>query len=620
MADVLEQVAGVRVRRFGGLGSYSTVQVRGAKAEQVLVLLDGVRLNSAQRGSVDLSTLSLRSVDRIEVVRGAGSARYGSDAVGGVVSITSRRRDADDVVDAALRAGSLETLGADLYVSRGDGSGQTTLGYARLSSDNDFRFDRPPPALFAGLLPTTRHTRLNAEFAEDTGLANASRSLPGGSELGGTVQLFGRRNGQPGSTVGKLVGAPDEALGCLDSDESYARGVGSLSWSEPAFGEGALELSLGHRYERGALDDPDFCLTSPSLGLDSHTQWIENASRAELVWAGRARRAGPVTLLTRAALTGRFDQVRSSGSESKHRAWGNGFVQQELRLFGGSLRIVPALGLELADTSSGLTRVAGFSAPVEVDVDEDPAWLPRIGLIWRIAPGLRFKANWLRAYRRPNFRELFHPDYGFLRGNPELEAEDGVNFDAGFELARHSLGALSDLRLEAVWFQRDIEESIEWMLVGSTSLPVNTGEARARGVELSGSAALLERLRLRASYTFLDSEIRASGVPLPHSPRNRLFLRGDLSLGATTLFAEWSYEDEQTLVASPFAERVPEVRELDLGVVLRPARLPGLAALPAGLSVSSEWLNVTGEERVDSLGLPLPGQALWFLTVRGEFR
>ena len=420
VADVLNQVPGVRVRRFGGLGSYSTVQVRGSKAEQVLVLLDGVRLNSAQRGAVDLSTLSLRSVDKIEVIRGGGAPRFGSDAVGGVIAITSRSRDADDGVDVALRTGSLGTLGADLFVSRGDDERSTTLGYSRLSSDNDFRFDREAPGVFAGLFPTTRHTRLNADFSEDSGLLNVSRSFGAGSELAGTLNVFGRQNGQPGSIRPAPLGAPDEDLACLRSDERYRRGVGGLVWREPSFGEGALELSLSHRYERSELDDPDFCLTSRLPGLDSHSQSTENASSAGLSWAGRAQRLGFLTLLPRANLAGRFEQLRTTGSDDKHRASGNLFVQQELRMFGGALRIIPALGLELADTSAGQTRVAGFTRPVEIDVEDDPAWLPRLGLIWRILPGLRFKANYLRAYRRPNFSELFHPDYGFLRGNPAL--------------------------------------------------------------------------------------------------------------------------------------------------------------------------------------------------------
>ncbi len=114
--DLLHHAAGVRVRRFGALGSYSPASIRGSKAEQVLVLLDGVRLNSAHRGAVDLSTLSLRTIERIEVIRGGGSARYGSDAIGGVIVMTSRRPEGTGV-DVSGIVGDLRTLGGDALVS-----------------------------------------------------------------------------------------------------------------------------------------------------------------------------------------------------------------------------------------------------------------------------------------------------------------------------------------------------------------------------------------------------------------------------------------------------------------------------------------------------------------------
>jgi outer membrane receptor protein involved in Fe transport len=233
-----------------------------------------------------------------------------------------------------------------------------------------------------------------------------------------------------------------------------------------------------------------------------------------------------------------------------------------------------------------------------------------------LLPGLRLKANYLRAYRRPNFSELFHPDYGFIRGNPTLDPEDAWNFDVGFELARDSAGPLSELRAEGVFFHRDVDESIEWMLVINTSQPVNTGRARARGYEARLSLRLFELLRLSGSYTYLDTEIRATGVPLPHSPRNQLFGRASLPLGPLQGWIEYSYEDEFALAASPFALESPETHQVDLGVSLHPARLPGLHRLPPSLVVSSEWINVTEEERIDSLGLPLPDQTLWYLRVR----
>jgi iron complex outermembrane receptor protein len=114
VADLLDHTAGVRVRRYGPLGSSSTASIRGSKPEQVLVLLDGVRLNSAQRGAVDLSTLPLRTIGRIEVIRGGGASRYGSGAVGGVILITTRTPEAGQALDASATTGRYETLGADV--------------------------------------------------------------------------------------------------------------------------------------------------------------------------------------------------------------------------------------------------------------------------------------------------------------------------------------------------------------------------------------------------------------------------------------------------------------------------------------------------------------------------
>jgi outer membrane receptor protein involved in Fe transport len=182
------------------------------------------------------------------------------------------------------------------------------------------------------------------------------------------------------------------------------------------------------------------------------------------------------------------------------------------------------------------------------------------------------------------------------------------------------------LRLEAVYFHRDIEESIEWVAFGTFVQPVNTGDARARGLELGGSFAVLERLRLSASYTHLDTELRETGNDLPHSPRNQIFARADLPVGPVRVWGEYRYEDESQLNPAllrgvgSFSLTAPEVHQYDAGVSLRPSRVRGLGWLPDGITVSSEWINLTNEQRIDAFGLPLPDQTLWYLTLRGEFR
>jgi len=87
----LESAGGVSVSDYGLSGSVKTVRIRGSNSSQVLVLVDGVKLNSERDGAFDLSLIPTANIERIEIVRGGGSAVYGSDAIGGVVNIITKK-------------------------------------------------------------------------------------------------------------------------------------------------------------------------------------------------------------------------------------------------------------------------------------------------------------------------------------------------------------------------------------------------------------------------------------------------------------------------------------------------------------------------------------------------
>lgn len=624
VGELLRQVAGVRVRRVGGLGSASTASIRGSKPEQVLVLLDGVRLNSSQRGAVDLATLPVRSIAEIEVVRGGGSSRYGSDAVGGVISIRTRAPGSGSSLDAAALAGRHETLGVDALLGHDGDRGGVLVGYTRLRSDNDFDYRVPSldaierPGRGRAALDSPRRTRLNAGFVQDSGLLRLARALGREGRLDGTLQLFRKDAGQPGTTRDRPIrGARDETLSCTRPEEEYRRALLRGSGTRARMLGGAVALSASYRYERFGLHDPGSAcgLVDLRVTRSDRSQATDQEGALDVEYRGRPLRLGPLRLHNRSAGTLRLAHVRSDDSEPRRRWVATLFTQQEIGLLDGRIRLLPALGLDVARTEDGLTRAAGFDRLVETPVDDDPAWLPRIGAIVRLAPGARLKANYRRAFRRPNFTELFHPDYGFVRGNPALEPEDGWSFDVGVELAHGS----PPLRLEVVHFRRDVRDRIEWLLAGSTFEPRNTGEARARGWELHG-AATLERLDLAASYTYLDTELRdpalaRRGAPLPRSPRHRLFASASLDLGLGRAWLEYGWEDESTLNLAG-RQRIDAWGQLDAGVSVRLARLPGLRWVPGGVHLSSEWSNLTREDRVDSLGLPLPSSVLWLLRLR----
>jgi iron complex outermembrane receptor protein len=639
--DLLDHSAGVRVRRYGALGGYSTASIRGSKSEQVLVLLDGVRLNSAQRGEVDLSTIPLRSVERIEIMRGAGSARYGSGAMGGVISITTRQAlEPEPHADASFTTGSYSTLGGDVLLSGGGESWRASGSYSRLKSDNDFRFDtgflqdrvdvegggdgRNPfdviDDLTDGKSSSTR-TRRNADFLDETGALRATLFTGVSSQLDSTVFLHRKDRGQPGriSSVPALDSGDDD-FSCTTADEAYRRGIARLAWSDSQLG---AEAAAYHRFEKNELHDPDGkCgFVNPDLTGSDRLETKESESGAEARFAPESVRMGGVRIGHRFSGAYRYTQLRGDEMESRHRWVTNLFAQQEVALFDERLRLFPALGFEAAGTSSGEVRSRQFLGYEDVSIDEDAVWIPRVGAILRVLPGLRLKANYLRAYRRPSFTELFHPDWGFIRGNPRLDAEDSWNFDAGFEFANEGSGAVTNLSLEGVYFRRRMSESIEWVLNASNAfVPVNTGRSHFEGYELQSSFTVFDRLDLSGSYTYTDAELdRDSSVSYPQVPEHAAFARASLRLRGVRLWSELSYEDE---IAFGFAEpagraTAEAVTQIDAGIALRPSELPGFGWFPSNLGVSVEWSNLTEEQRVDSLDNPLPKDRTWILRIRG---
>ncbi len=626
--ELLSQVPGTRVRRFGGLGAQSTVSIRGSKSEQVLVLLDGVRLNSSSRGAADLSTIPLRQVARIEVIRGGGAARFGTDAVGGVILITTRTAAADGLhADAALAAGNEKVRGGDVALSGSGERGSALLTYSRLSSENDFAFDLPP---VRGGGETETFTRLNANFAEDAGLLRGTLRSGPTSRFDATVDLYQKRNGQPGSTVGRVrADSEDDDISCTTAGEDYRRGIARLAFANEHLLGGAFELAGSVRSDDSGLDDPagacQFVLPSVTGGRD-HSKWLERESQIESRWAAQQFELGFVQVGGSAVAGVRYTTVNSSDSDLQRRTSVTASLLPAFSLFGGTLQLFPALGVETADTSSGLARSAAFQALVPVDTNDSTAWLPAVGAILRIAPGLQVKANWKRVMRRPNFTELFHPDWSFIRGNPSLQPEKGWNADVGFELASNGAGFAREVHVQASLFQREIEQGIEWLLVGRTYMPVNTEPARALGGEISIESKLWNRLELGATYTYTDARylrsdpiaVFGSGVApiFPHVPANVVSARAALDLGAWEPWSELRYESEFAYQVG-LQRLAPAATVVDAGLIFRPARLRALDFLPDALTLSLEASNLGREQRVDSLGQPLSKETLWVFRIRG---
>ena len=143
VADVVSHAAGVFLEGYGGNGALHSISIRGMGSDYSLILLDGQRYTTYQISTVDLGIFSLMDVDRIEIADGGGSSLYGSDAMGGVVNIITKKPSKK--VEVSL-AGSVGSFGMSGYeISAGGGDGQFSLrGSARTDrarNDFDFSFD-----------------------------------------------------------------------------------------------------------------------------------------------------------------------------------------------------------------------------------------------------------------------------------------------------------------------------------------------------------------------------------------------------------------------------------------------------------------------------------------------
>jgi len=140
VAEVLDTVTGVVIRRLGGEGKPAIVSIRGSSASQVLVLLDGVRLTPGRLGGYDLSNIDLSAIDHIEVLRGGASALFGSDAFGGVINIVTKKAAGRPTASLSVTAGSFGTYRVSIQASSAGARSESFTSASAEQSKGDFAY------------------------------------------------------------------------------------------------------------------------------------------------------------------------------------------------------------------------------------------------------------------------------------------------------------------------------------------------------------------------------------------------------------------------------------------------------------------------------------------------
>ncbi len=488
MTDVLRGLPGVDITTNGGLGHNSSVYLRGTRPDHTLLLIDGVRVGSASSGLLPWASIPLGQVERVEVVRGPHSSLYGSEAIGGVVQVFTRRGQAGPLTPRLLiGAGTYNTANAQFGLSAGT---ETDYGTGWFDAGLGF------------------------EQTQGFNVCSGAPSSAGGGGCG--VYEFdddGYRNGNGSLRAGWAFSDR------LELDVNVLRSVGDLDYDgSPFFGNEKRQVLqvAGARVVAKPVDPW-------TLTLRAGRSWDDSDIFANGRFINR--------------LDTRRDQL----------SWQNdiAFAPQQLATIGiDYLRDELETPTAYAETSRETTGLFGqylgnllgqdLQLSLRHDDNEQYGNKTTGNALWGypLGNGLRLTAGYGTAFKAPTFNDLYFPGFG----NPDLEPESARSLELGLS-GRHGWGAWA---VNA--YQNDIDDLIAFD--PATFSPMNIDRARIRGLELWTTAQLAGWL-LDANLTLLDPR-NDSGGPndgnlLPRRAEQTFRLDADRQFGPIgiggTLFA-----------------------------------------------------------------------------------
>lgn len=468
LSAVLTEQTGIELQ--GGHPAGSGVMLQGIGSERVLVLLDGQPLAGRLSGSFDLSRIPVAMVERVEVVKGAQSTLYGSEAMGGVINIITRRPGERD---GALSGAASGTKGAQ---GRLDGSGRVALQGGDWASSVDVarrsQETAPGVAQDAGALAARLDVAAKLQWRPD---ANRQAELS-------LLALDERQRWRSGSFYG-----------FSDNVQANARLAGSWQRGAHRIAPGLSLSNWDHRSYTSAF-------TAPVAG-DAGDRQLQRVVQGELLYNGQFRRVavdGGVQL--------RVDEIeteRVPGGLRSHRSL-EPFVQAE---FSPLARVTLLPGIRLSQSNVWGTQVT-----------------PRLAARAALTDRLTLRASVGDGFRAPDFKELYlffqNTNAGYaVRGNSALRPEASRNAMLGAEYAVPS----GYVRVQA--FRNDFTDFIETEIVSAPNeAPVyeyrNRDNGWTRGAEFEAAANLgaSGRLRGELALSFLETRDERSDVQLLGRP------------------------------------------------------------------------------------------------------
>ncbi|MFN0264005.1 TonB-dependent receptor plug domain-containing protein [Tepidamorphus sp. 3E244] len=462
--EALRSLPGVSVSQSGPQGSLTQVRIRGAEANHTLVLIDGIEANRPGDGEYDFGGLLAAEIERIEIIRGAQSGIYGSNAHAGVINIQTYPGRGAPRVRAVVEGGTPASAAGHLSAGGQQGAFFGAVSVTGYDTDgfNASRFGD-----------------------EKDGADNLTLTAKGGVDISehfniaANLRFVDRRTETDGQPVDFLVERPNAS----ELEEIHGRIVASGS-----FFDGALS------YEGGAIYSE---IESRGIDVDfGNTGLLED--RTDLFYKTTLRHDTPDMFGASHRLTGyvrhRTEGIRFTDFTTFATPAQLAHKEREVLSFAGEYQV------DLFDHLS-------LSAAVRHDDNNgafDDATTFRLAGSYRLANyGARLHASVGTGVTNPTLIEQFGYDPTTFVGNPNLTPESSTSWDVGIEKSFYD----GLLVVDVTYFQSTLEDEIVNDFSGFPVVTVANadGTSHRQGVEVSAAWSPLSWFDLTATYTYLDS-------------------------------------------------------------------------------------------------------------------
>lgn len=480
--DGLRLAQGVFATSSGGPGTEATVKMRGAFARHTLVLIDGVIVNSPTDGAYNFANLTAENIDRIEILRGAQSMLYGSDAIGGVINIYTKKGVGKPAVGTFMEYGSFATFreGGHLSgakgpfdfsasISRWDTSSFSAVNYRRGAFERDGFHNWQASGKLGASLPNDGRVEFNFRWYD------SRTSFDGFADSGAPADVFGARSTNRnlilnGTWVQPLTSWWTSKLTLSQANERLLAESGTVG-----FNLNTRQLITAN--PASCFPDFDTCFTPFSSDLEILNRRLE--------WQNDFR-IGEVLLLTAGYQLRREegDSVGFFGGANPERVLSSnaGFAQAQVNLW-DRLFLTAGGRHDSYNTFEDATtyRVTGGYSIKET--------------------GTKFRGSYATGFKAPTMNDLFFQGFG----NPNLKPEKSLSMDLGIEQSLFE----ERLHLSAGYFWNRFQNLIQFASGGTLCpaasfgfCPINVADAKTQGWEFAFKLNVFKGFDLRGQYTY----------------------------------------------------------------------------------------------------------------------